>query len=236
MPIRVLIVGDIRLYREGLERALRKVERITVVGTASGREEATQRLQALGPDVVLLDMAMLGAHLVVQEISLLASDVKIVALTVPENDREVIACAEAGVAGYVTREGSLNDVIQSIEAAAKGELLCSGRMAASLLRRVTALAAERQVTGPLERLTHRESRILQLVDQGLSNKEIARQLGIEVATVKNHVHNILEKLGVHRRGEAAALMRRLRVRQAQKSTTHQHSSNDADRMISPVDL
>lgn len=218
MAIRVLIVGDIRLYREGLERVLRKAELITVVGTASGRGEATQRVQALNPDVVLLDMAMAEAHVAIQEIAHIASDVKVVALTVPEIDSEVIACAEAGVAGYVTRQGSLNDVIQSIEAAAKGELRCSGRIAASLLRRVTVLAAERSATGPVERLTGRESRILQLVDQGLSNKEIARELCIEVTTVKNHVHNILEKLGVHRRGEAAAVMRRLLIHHPQETT------------------
>lgn len=218
MAIRVLIVGDIRLYREGLERVLREMELITVVGTASGREEATQRVQALNPDVVLLDMAMSEAHVAVQEITHIAPDMKVVALTVPEIDSEVIACAEAGVVGYVTRDGSLNDVIQSIEAAAKGELRCSGRIAASLLRRITALAAERHATGTVECLTGRESRILELVEQGLSNKEIARALCIEVATVKNHVHNILEKLGVHRRGEAAAVMRRLPTHHPQEAT------------------
>ncbi|MFQ5757298.1 MAG: LuxR C-terminal-related transcriptional regulator [Acidiferrobacterales bacterium] len=217
MTIRVLIVGDIRLYREGLERVLRKVERIVVVGTTSGREEAGERVQALNPDVILLDMAMSEAHTAVREITHIAPDVKVVALTVPEIDREVIACAEAGVAGYVTREGSVNDVIQSIEAAAKGELHCSGRIAASLLRRVTTLAAEGHAAGPVECLTGRESHILELVEQGLSNKEIARALCIEVATVKNHVHNILEKLGVHRRGEAAAMTRRLRTHHPQES-------------------
>ncbi len=218
MAIRVLIVGDIRLYREGLERVLRKAGRITVVATASGREEATQRVQALNPDVVLLDMAMSEAHVAVQEITHMAPYVKVVALTVPEIDSEVIACAEAGVAGYVTRDGSLNDVIQSIDAVAKGELRCSGRIAASLLRRVTALAAEGHTTGLVECLTGRESRILELVERGLSNKEIARELCIEVATVKNHVHHILEKLGVHRRGEAAAVMRRLPTHHPQQAT------------------
>jgi DNA-binding NarL/FixJ family response regulator len=218
MTIRVLIVGDIRLYREGLERVLRRVEHITIVGTASDREEVIQRAHTLNPDVVLLDMAMSEAHATVQQITQTVPHVKVVALTVPEIDREVIACAEAGVVGYVTRDGSLYDVIQSIDAAAKGELRCSGRIAATLLRRITVLAAGRHATGPVECLTGRESRILELVERGLSNKEIARELCIEVATVKNHVHHILEKLGVHRRGEAAAIMRRLRTHHPQEAT------------------
>lgn len=235
MAIRVLIVGDIRLYREGLERALGDVGQLDVVGTASCREEAAQRIVTLNPDVVLLDMAMSEAYVALQEISHVSREVKVVALAVPETDKEVIACAEAGVAGYVTREGSLNEVLQSIEAAAKDELYCSGRVAATLLRRVNALATERDATGPFECLTRRECRILELVEEGLSNKEIARTLSIEVATVKNHVHNILEKLGVHRRGEAAALMRRSRVRQPQ-DTTQESGSNDLHHTTSPVDL
>ena len=212
MAIRVLIVGDIRLYREGLEHVLSGSERVTLVGTASCGEEAIERTGRLNPDIVLLDMAMRDAHSTVQQMTHIAPDTKVVALAVPEIDSEVIACAEAGVAGYVTREGSLDDVIQIIEAAAKGELRCSARIAGSLLRRIATLAAGRHEPGPMACLTNRESDIMALIEEGLSNKEIARKLGIEVATVKNHVHNILEKLHVHRRGEAAAVMRHLRAR------------------------
>ncbi len=222
MDTRVLIVGGIRLYREGLEHILTEVEQIALVGTASCREEAVRRVNAVNPDVALLDIAMSEALVTVREITQLAPDLKVVALAVPDIDSEVIACAEAGVAGYVTRDGSLSDVIQSIEAAAKGELQCSARIAGSLLRRVSALAVERYKGADGARLTNRESAILELVDQGLSNKEIARRLSIEVATVRTHVHNILDKLGVHRRGEAAALVRRshfLRANTDNRSTT-----------------
>ncbi len=208
MEIRVLIAGDVRVYREGLDRILSDVEWITLAGTASSHEEAVRGAIALNPDIVLLDMAMSEALLTVRRITQLAPDVGVVALAVPDIGSEVMACAEAGVAGYVTREGSLSDVIQTIEAAAKGELRCSAQIAGSLLRRVAALAEERYESDDVACLTSRESGVLELVDQGLSNKEIARRLSIEVATVRNHVHNILQKLGVHRRGEAAAIMRR----------------------------
>src|SRR5439155_827652 len=105
------------------------------------------------------------------------------------------------------REASIDDLVTVIESVARGEAICSPRVAAGLLRRVAALAAGHGGDLPRAQLTNREREIVRLIDNGLSNKEIARALGIEVATVKNHVHNILEKLQVHRRGEAAARVR-----------------------------
>ena len=130
---------------------------------------------------------------------------KVVALTVADVDQEVLSCAEAGVTGFVTRDGSLADLIAAVEAAQRGELFCSPRMAASLLRRVSALAREGPST---PRLTDRESEVLAYLERGLTNQAIAQALGIEVPTVKNHVHSILEKMRVKRRGEAASVWRR----------------------------
>ena len=124
-----------------------------------------------------------------------------VALAVPEVEREVIACAEAGVAGYVTREGSSK--MSSKRSRASRAARCSARRGwpRRCSQRVATLALERS-PGSIERLTRRELEILDLIDQGLSNKEIARRLDDELSTVKNHVHNVLEKLNVSRRGEA----------------------------------
>ena len=137
-------------------------------------------------------------------------DAHVVALGVPEDESEVIACAEAGAAGLVTLEGSLDDLEAMLESVGRGETLCSPRVAAALLRRVAALADDHAASGHA-RLTAREREIVQLVDRGLSNKEIARELQIELTTVKNHVHNILDKLHVRRRADAAARVRRGRV-------------------------
>ena len=139
-----------------------------------------------------------------------------VALGVADADDHVLGCAEAGVAGYVPRDASLDDLVAVIESAFRGEAICSPRIAGSLLRRIATLAAGQNGTMPLAHLTGREREIVRLIDRGLSNKEIARDLGIEVATVKNHVHNILEKLQVRRRGEAAARMRGILPRRGQR--------------------
>jgi two-component system, NarL family, nitrate/nitrite response regulator NarL len=205
--IRVLIVAHIRLYREGLAQMLQQEQRIRVVGTAVGADEAVTALQEHEPDVVLLDMAIPDNVWLVRALVAAVPGTKVVALAVPEVEREVIACAEAGVAGYVTREGSVEDVVEAVESVARGEMLCSPRMAATLLQRVATLALERSPGSIEARLTRRELEILDLIDQGLSNKEIARRLTIELSTVKNHVHNVLEKLNVSRRGEAAARAR-----------------------------
>jgi DNA-binding NarL/FixJ family response regulator len=207
---RVLIVAHIRLYREGLAEMLQAEERIDVVGTAAGADEAVDALRREDPDVVLLDMAIPDNVWLVRALVAAVPGTKVVALAVPDVEREVLACAEAGVAGYVTREGSVEDLVAAVESVARGEMLCSPRMAATLLQRVATLALERSPAGIEARLTGRELQILDLIDQGLSNKEIARRLTIELSTVKNHVHNILEKLNVTRRGEAAARARAAR--------------------------
>jgi len=107
----------------------------------------------------------------------------------------------------VPRDGTLADLRAVIESVARGEVVCSPRIAASLLRRIADLAAEREPPPPELRLTSREIEIVELIDQGLSNKEIAQRLSIALPTVKNHVHSILDKLHVHRRAEAAARLR-----------------------------
>jgi two-component system nitrate/nitrite response regulator NarL len=205
--ISVLIVADIRLYRDGLADALARREALHVAGTAASREDAIAFLDTSHPDVVLVDMAMLDGHATAQALLEHMPDTRVVALAVPELERDVLSCAELGVAGLVPRDASLDELVATLECAARGEVRCSPRMAAAILRRLAKLATEHGAARLDVLLTSRESEIIELIDRGLSNKEIARRLGIEVATVKNHVHNILEKLQVHRRSEAAAWAR-----------------------------
>lgn len=206
----ILIVTDIRLYREGLAHILRR-ERSVRAATAASAEEALARVAESEPSVALVDMAAEGALEIIRALAVAVPDLKIVALALPETEEEVIACAEAGISGFVSRDASLDDLVTAIDTAIRGEMICSPRVAASLLRRVRTLAAER-AAAPLDpHLTDREMQILRLIEHGLSNKEIAQRLCIEVPTVKHHVHNVLEKLGVRRRGEAVARMRGLLV-------------------------
>ncbi|HYQ91730.1 MAG TPA: response regulator transcription factor, partial [Candidatus Competibacteraceae bacterium] len=198
MNITILIVSDICLYRAGLERALYEDKRLTVVGTAASSDEVISKVTALKPDIVLLDITMKDHCAIIRQLIAMAPDTRIVALTVPEDPTEMLACAEAGIAGYLTRGGSLEELVQSVAAAAAGELQCSPSVAGRLLQRLRALAAEHSETVPPPIIfTTRELRILELIEKGLPNKEIAQALNIEVGTVKNHVHHILQKLHVH---------------------------------------
>ena len=208
--LRILVAGDIRIYRDGVVAHLQQASRFTLVGTAGDADETITRAGALTPDVVVLDMAMAGSLDVARELGRAGPGLKVVALTVPDVEPAVIACAEAGVAAYVPRGGSLDDVVLAIERAARGELSVSAAAAAGLFRRVAALAAavDAGAGAAGAALTSREHEIVSLLERGLSNKQIAAQLHIEQATVKNHVHNILEKLHVRRRREVSGRLRR----------------------------
>ena len=205
--IRVLIAGEVRLYREGLSLHLARHEQLEVVGAAENGEETWCLARTLKPDVVLVDIAMPDSLQIVRLLHDVAPDAHVIALTMPEIDDAVIACAEVGVSGFVMRNASVADLVNAIVAAARGETNLSPRMALTLLRRVGVLAADRAAQPPHAELTSRERDIVTLIADGLSNKEIAARLHVELATVKNHVHNILEKLQVHRRGEIAARLR-----------------------------
>ncbi len=205
--IRVLIVTEVRLYGEALAQWLERRGSVRVAGTTGNREEALARIQQLLPDVALVDIPMPGSLETARAMVDLEPELKVVAIGLEETEQNVLACAEAGFAGYVPREASLNDLAVVIEGAACGELQYSPRVAATLLRRLASLVSTQGAGYGEVKLTAREVEMVQLIDQGLSNKEIARRLSIEVATVKNHVHNILEKVRVHRRSEAAARLR-----------------------------
>jgi DNA-binding NarL/FixJ family response regulator len=213
--IRVVVAGDVRLYRDGLVQALDATGNFVVVGTAARPEEALTAASSMQPDILLLDTAMPQSLSLIEDIAREAPTVKVVAVAITEEEAAVLAYAEAGIAGLVSRDGSLDDLIATIASTARGELLCSPRTAGMLLRRLATLADGHTTLDA--RLTGRELQILRLVSDGLSNKEIAARVCLEVATVKNHVHNILEKLRVHRRGDAAAHLHaggRLRRREA----------------------
>jgi two-component system, NarL family, nitrate/nitrite response regulator NarL len=206
---RVLILTEVGVHREALARSLGGDGRVGVVGTAADLEEALAALDEVGPDIVLVDMPTPAGADAVRALVVATPEIKVVALAVPEVERDVIAFAEAGAAGYVAREGSMQDLVAVIESVARGECLLSPEIAAKVFRRVATLAREPRLEPIDERLTARELDVLRLIEEGLSNKEIATALSIELPTVKNHVHSVLEKLNVRRRTAAAARARRL---------------------------
>ena len=179
---------------------------LIVVGAESDGRGAALRLEQITPDVALGEMGLPDLDALTQALAGRSRAIPLVAIGIADSDTEVIACAERGFAAYVTRDGCVDELVATIRAAGKGELTCSPRIAGTLMRRLGALAAELHPASSMARLTRREQEIAALMRQDLSNKEIATRLRIEVATVKNHVHNVLDKLQVHRRSDAARLL------------------------------
>jgi DNA-binding NarL/FixJ family response regulator len=204
-PITLVVVSDVRLYREGIAAALGHRATIAVVGTAGSVAEALRQIGSSDPDVVVFDMATHDSLDGVRTLAASMPHCKIVAFAVDELGSAITSCAEAGVAGYVPCEASMDDLAATVEGVSREEPPCSPRVAAALFRRIAALAAG--TSGAVSvgaHLSMREQQVLALIRDGLSNKEIAQKLTIEVATVKNHVHRVLGKLGVATRAEAAA--------------------------------
>jgi DNA-binding NarL/FixJ family response regulator len=174
---------------------------------------AIEHAVALAPDAIILDLLAACSLELAKSLSVRLPAAKIVAFAVRDSDREVLACAEAGIAAFVPPEASQADLLAALEHALRGELYCSPRVAALLYRHVASRPPAPPPLSDARRLTRRELQILGLLEHGMSNKQIARSLRIGGATVKNHVHHILEKLHVHRRGEAAAWLRAAQPRQ-----------------------
>jgi DNA-binding NarL/FixJ family response regulator len=195
----------VRLLREGLVLSLSRQPALAVAD-AAGLTISPTHIAAARPDVVLVDVGTPGGLAALLALRHALPDLKIVAVAVSDVEHEVVACAEAGVSGFVSRDGSIQDLVTAIHCAMRNELVCSPRIAGMLFRRVAAIRSERSVGPDNSALTRREHEIVSLMTQGLSNKEIARHLRIQNATVKNHIHSILAKLHVHRRGEVAARM------------------------------
>ena len=197
--VRVFLVADVRVHRDLLTAALAEKDGIEVAGSAHG-DVACMAVGMSAADVILIDGESLAGPGTVRALGAAAPDAKIVVTGVREDESGVVDLVEAGIAGYVTVEQPLAEVTAVVAAATDGELQCSARVSAALAKRVAALAgARRQTNG--HALTPREREIAALITDGLSNKQIARRLSIEAATVKNHVHNILRKLGVSRRDQ-----------------------------------
>jgi len=203
---RIFILSNVRLYREGVALMLSRTGAVAIVG-AGAPPDAVARIAELRPDVVVLDASSENGLSLARQVRDLASGSKIVAFALSGVDQDVIACAEAGISAFVTRDGSPEDLVDAVHQAMRGEFVCSPRLTGLLLGRVATLSAQHAPASAAGALTQREREVGLLVEQGLSNKEIARRLHVGTATIKNHVHNILEKLRVRRRGEVAALMR-----------------------------
>jgi two-component system, NarL family, nitrate/nitrite response regulator NarL len=191
--MRILVVSDVRVVQEGLHSVLAQRNGVDIISTVDVRHARDQNAQ-LNPDIVLVDAARSESIGIVQALVAASPHTKVVAFGVKEIDAEILALAAAGTAGWVRDSAASGDMIQALERVLREESQCRGR----------TVSNDPAHTMPLSR---RELQIAHLIENGLTNKQIGRQLGIEAATVKNHVHNMCDKLQVHRRGEVAARIR-----------------------------
>ena len=205
--IRTLIVTDVNLFLEGLVRVLAPHLDVTVVGSATHNHNLLEIVRSQHPHVVLIDATTVRVSELVRLLGESVPGLPVVALAIDQDDDdEVLACAEAGVSGYVARDASADELVAVLHSAVHGEVRCPPHVTATVFKQMARLAPYRSVASGQRNFTPREVEIAALIERGLSNKEIARRLHIEVATVKNHVHNILDKLQVRRRGEIAAFL------------------------------
>jgi len=210
-PIRIFIVDDLRLLREGLVALLAEQAAFMVVGAAASGNQALEAIKALRPEVALIDLGMpeKDGITMTQVLRREAPQVKVIILGMLDLTHEIMGCIEAGAAGYALKEASFDHLVETIRAVHAGESVCSSRLATSLFSRIAEFAGEQRGELPLSsiKLTARELEILNAIAQGLCNKDIAQRLGIEPQTVKNHIHNILDKLQLHTRLEAVQYAR-----------------------------
>jgi DNA-binding NarL/FixJ family response regulator len=201
--MRVLIGSDIRIYREGLVEALSRVDQLQVQDAVGSVDDLVTRAADGQPLIVVLDVSMPGGYSAIRTIRVAAPQALVLALGVEETDSNVLSLIDAGIHGYASKDASLQELVRAIDTVARGEVACPRRMVGSLFREIARRRPETNGDG-IAGLTSRELQILELIDQRLSNKEIARALHISLSTVKNHVHNILAKRQVHRRVDVAA--------------------------------
>jgi len=201
----VLVVDDHALFRDGLVRALKAEGDLEVVGESPDGLDAIERASALQPDVILMDVRMPGASGIeaTRRIRAAQPAVKIVMLTVSDEEEDLFASIRAGASGYLLKEASSEEIAGAVRAATAGQSVISPPMAARLVNEFNVLTGRLEAEHDGRRLTDRELEVLRLIARGMSNKDIASELVIAENTVRNHVRNILEKLQVRSRVEAA---------------------------------
>jgi two-component system nitrate/nitrite response regulator NarL len=203
-PLRILVADDHAIFRDGLRKLLGDADDVTIIGEASNGTECVKMLAKFKPDILLLDLRMpeKDGLAVLEEVNFDSLPTKVIVLTAAEDDRDVVRAMRLGARGVVLKQSASDLLLKSIRKVADGEIWLDNRMTAEVIDafKKSAEAGQRREK-PL--LSEREKEIVQLVAQGFRNREIGEKLFISEQTVKNHLHNIFDKLGVSDRLELA---------------------------------
>lgn len=207
--MRIAIVDDHPLFRDGVVMTLKTDPSLELVGQGSTAEHAIQIAQDILPDVLLLDISLPGCGIeATREIARLFPYIKVIMLTASENEDHVASALEAGARGYILKGIGAAELIRTVHAVHSGESYVSPQLAARLLTTMRTRAPAPAVEDPLPSLTRREEQILDSVANGKTNKEVAKQLNISEKTVKHYMTNIMHKLQVRNRVEAALVAKK----------------------------
>jgi two-component system, NarL family, nitrate/nitrite response regulator NarL len=216
--LRLVVVWAVRFTRESLAEIIERDPLVLNVRQCASLTEAVAADAESRADIVLLDGRIPGATATVRRALEIAPGLRIIACSVKETEDEIVAWAEAGVIGYIPRNAALADFVRMVIDIHNGEQNSSGRVVTGLLRRIALTARSRSPNGidaPLRTLTKRERQVAELIASGLSDKEIARQLNIGLATTKSHVHNLFAKLSLQRRSQVGDSLRSYSLSQSQ---------------------
>ena len=202
--IRIMIVDDHTVVRDGLSAMLGRQEDFTVVGEAENGLEAIEKTKDLNPDVILMDLRMpeLTGVEAMRRIREDDPDAKFIVLTTFDSDEYIFDAIEAGAKGYLLKDASRDDLFKAVRAVHRGESLIEPGVAAKILDRLAQLSRRSAEPSSIDGLSERELEVLQLMAKGSANKEIAASLSISESTVKTHVANIFQKLEVNHHTEA----------------------------------
>ena len=203
-PIRVLVVDDHQLFREGLAALLNAAAETEVVGEAGTGLEAIRQTEQIAPEIVLMDIQMPGMNGIEATRRILANqpDTGVIMLTMLEDDDSLFAAMRAGARGYILKGADKAEVLRTVTAVAEGQALFGPAIAGRLTRVFQRAGQVEAAAAPFPDLTEREREVLELIAQGTSNNDIADQLRISAKTVSNHISNIFNKLQVADRAQA----------------------------------
>ena len=209
--ISLVLIDDNRLLREGLARLIREQHDFTIIAATADAEDALRKIRERKPDVVLLDFGLesFDSLAITTTVRRDSPSTRVIVLGLLPVEEDIVSFVRAGASGFIMKDATFEDFVQTIRSVVAGSVVLPPQLAGSLFNQIATRAGRGGTPRELEavRLTQRERQVIDLIAEGLANKDIAIRLGIAVHTVKSHVHNVLEKLALHSRLEVAAFSR-----------------------------